>query len=90
VIATLRFFQGTGMVRDNPAALGAAEAVQAAELLFATVLGVWWLHEAWPRGIALWGAALVVLGIAAFGWVVSRPAPGNVVDTQALGGDRGA
>jgi len=90
VIATILFFQATGMVRDNPVALGAAEAMQAAELLFATVLGVWWLHEAWPRGIALWGAALVVLGILAFSWVVARPAPGNAVDTQALGGDRGA
>jgi drug/metabolite transporter (DMT)-like permease len=87
VIATILFFQATGMVRDNPVALGAAEAMQAAELLFATLLGVWWLHEAWPRGIALWGAALVVLGIAAFSWVVARSAP---IDTQVLGGDRGA
>jgi hypothetical protein len=23
-------------------------------------------------------------------WLVARPAPGNVVDTQVLGGDRGA
>jgi drug/metabolite transporter (DMT)-like permease len=90
VIATILFFQATGMVRDNPVALGAAEAMQAAELLFATLLGVWWLHEAWPHGVALWGAALVVLGIAAFSWVVARPAPGDVVDTQVLGGDRGA
>jgi hypothetical protein len=78
------------MVRDNPIALGAAEAMQAAELLFATLLGVWWLHEAWPHGIALWGAALLVSGIVAFSWVVTRPAPGNVLDTQVLGGDRGA
>src|SRR5690606_32618292 len=53
VYATILFFQATGMVRDNPAALGAAEAMQAAELLFATVLGVVFLHEAWPRGIAI-------------------------------------
>jgi len=90
VIATILFFQATGMVRDNPVALGAAEAMQAAELLFATLLGVWWLHEAWPHGIALWGAALLVSGIAAFSWVVTRPGPGHVIDTQVLGGDRGA
>jgi drug/metabolite transporter (DMT)-like permease len=90
VIATILFFQATGMVRDNPVALGAAEAMQAAELLFATLLGVWWLHEAWPHGIALWGAALVVLGIAAFSWVVARGSRSDVVDAQALRGDRGA
>ena len=48
VIATILFFQATGMVRDNPVALGAAEAMQAAELLFATLLGVWWS----ARGVA--------------------------------------
>lgn len=90
VIATILFFQATGMVRDNPVALGAAEAMQAAELLFATVLGVWFLHETWPQGIALWGAALVVLGIVAFAWVVARPAAGDVPKTQALRTDRGA
>ena len=77
VIATILFFQATGMVRDNPVALGAAEAMQAAELLFATLLGVGFLDEAWPHGIALWGAALVVSGIVAFAWVVARPPPGN-------------
>ena len=90
VIATILFFQATGMVRDNPTALGAAEAMQAAELLFATVLGVWWLHEAWPRGIALWGAALVMLGIIAFAWVVARSTTGNQRTTQVLRTDRGA
>ena len=59
MIATILFFHATGMVRNNPAALGAAEAMQAAELLFATVLGVTFLQESWPHGIALWGALLV-------------------------------
>jgi drug/metabolite transporter (DMT)-like permease len=72
VIATILFFHATGMVRDNPIALGAAEAMQAAELLFATLLGVGFLHEAWPQGIALWGALLVIVGIVAFAWVVAR------------------
>jgi hypothetical protein len=74
------------MVRDNPVALGAAEAMQAAELLFATLLGVSFLHEQWPRGIALSGAALVVAGILAFAWVVARPR--DAIDPRALRGDR--
>jgi len=90
VIATILFFQATGMVRDNPAALGAAEAMQAAELLFATVLGVVFLHEAWPRGIAIWGAVLVVLGIVAFAALVARRSAGSLPRTRALRTDRGA
>ena len=89
VIATILFFQATGMVRDQPAALGAAEAMQAAELLFATLLGVAFLHEAWPRGIALGGAVLVVAGIGGFALLVAR-APTPAVSARALRTDRGA
>ena len=79
IVATILFFQATGMVRHQPAALGAAEAMQAAELLFAMALGALFLGEAWPRGIAIWGACLVVAGIVAFAWLVSRPAPAPIV-----------
>ncbi len=89
VIATILFFQATGMVRDTPAALGAVEAMQAAELLFATVLGAWWLHEAWPGGISLAGAALVVLGILVFAWMVARPTVATPA-VRDLRTDRGA
>jgi drug/metabolite transporter (DMT)-like permease len=75
IIATILFFQATGMVRHHPAALGAAEAMQAAELLFAMVLGAWFLGEPWPQGIASIGACIVVAGILAFAWLVSRPSP---------------
>lgn len=88
VIATILFFQATGMVRELPAALGAAEAMQAAELLFASVLGALFLHEAWPRGIALWGGVLVVAGIVAFALLVARPQP--AAEARALRTDRGA
>jgi drug/metabolite transporter (DMT)-like permease len=81
VVATILFFQATGLVRDQPLALGAAEAMQAAELLFASALGAWFLHEAWPHGIALWGALLVVAGIVAFAWVATRA--GHVVEAPA-------
>ena len=90
VIATILFFQATGMVRNNPVALGAAEAMQAAELLFATLLGVSFLHEPWPHGVAVWGAVLVVAGIAAFAWIVVRQHAAGVPQARALRTDRGA
>lgn len=90
VTATVLFFQATGMVRNQPLALGAAEAMQAAEVVFAMLLGALVLGEAWPRGMALGGAALVVLGIVAFAWAVARPAAGSDRETRALRTDRGA
>lgn len=90
IVATVLFFQATGMVRRDPVALGAVEAMQAAELLFATVLGVAFLREAWPRGIALWGAGLVMLGIVLFAWVAARPAARDPRSMQALRTDHGA
>jgi drug/metabolite transporter (DMT)-like permease len=90
VIATVLFFQATGMVRNDPTALAAAEAMQAAEILFATLIGVLWLGEAWPQGRASWGAAIVIAGIVAFSIVASRAAAGDPHATQELRGDRGA
>ncbi|MDR7193917.1 multidrug resistance efflux transporter family protein [Luteimonas terrae] len=90
VIATILFFQATGMVRNNPVALGAAEAMQAAELLFAALLGALFLQEAWPQGRALIGAVVVTLGIVAFAIVVARPAAGSARRIKALRGDKGA
>jgi hypothetical protein len=91
VVATILFFQATGMVRDNPAALGATEAMQAAELLITTLLGVGFLNDAWPDGVALWGAAVVMLGIGGFAWVVARPGAEAVpADPRVLRTDRGA
>lgn len=90
VIATILFFQATGMVRDNPVALGAAEAMQAAELLFAVVLGMAFLGESMPTGIALAGAGCVVAGIVAFALVVASNEARSRRRTQALRTDRGA
>lgn len=91
VVATILFFQATGMVRHNPTALGATEAMQAAEVLFAVLLGALFLGEAWPRGIALGGAALVIVGIGLFAWVVARDMRGRVDEREirALRSDRG-
>jgi drug/metabolite transporter (DMT)-like permease len=88
VIATILFFQATGMVRDQPLALGAVEAMQGGEVVFAVLLGVLLLGEAWPTGSTLAGAAIVVAGIAAFAWVVARPGAGG--DVAALPTDKGA
>jgi len=88
VIATILFFQATGMVRDVPAALGAAEAMQAAELLFASVLGALFLHEDWPHGLALSGAALVIGGIVGFAALVARPPV--ALQAKVLRTERGA
>ena len=90
VIAMVLFFQATGMVRNHPLALGATEAMQGSEVLFAMLLGVLVLGEDWPRGMALGGAALVVLGIVAFAWVVARPAAGSERATRVLRTDKGA
>ena len=89
VIATILFFQATGMVRENATALGAAEAMQAAEVLFAMLLGVLLLGEAWPRGQALLGALLVICGIGLFAWVVARDGKPDPREVQAMRSERG-
>ena len=78
------------MVRNDPTALAATEAMQAAEILFATALGVLWLGERWPQGRALWGAGVVIVGIVAFSWIAARAAAGDHRATQELRSDRGA
>lgn len=89
IIATVLFFQATGMVRTNPVGLGAAEAMQAAELLFASLLGVLLLGEATPQGLALWGGLLVMLGIVLFAWIAARPVTRDPRKVQALRSDHG-
>lgn len=90
IIATVLFFQATGMVRDNPTALGAVEAMQAAELLFAVVLGVLLLGEPMPRGMALAGGAVVTAGIVLFAWVAARSVKADVLQVQTIRTDHGA
>jgi drug/metabolite transporter (DMT)-like permease len=89
-IATILFFHATAMVQDDAAALGAVEAMQAAEILFSTLLGVLLLGESAPNGIAAGGAAVVALGIVALGALVGRRSAGDDRAAQALRTDRGA
>ena len=90
IIATVLFFKATGMVRNDPTGLAAAEAMQAAEILFATVIGVLWLGEPWPQGRGLLGAATVIVGIVAFSILAARAAAGDTQATRELRSDRGA
>ena len=89
-IATILFFAATGLVRNDPAALGAAEAMQSAEILFATLLGAQFLGEEWPQGWAAVGALLVVTGIVGMSVLVGRESAGDQRATKALRTDRGA
>ena len=90
IIATVLFFKATGMVRHDPTGLAAAEAMQAAEILFATLIGVLWLGEGWPQGHTLLGAGIVVVGIVAFSIAAARAAAGDAHGADELSGDRGA
>jgi drug/metabolite transporter (DMT)-like permease len=87
VIATVLFFHATEMVGRQPTALAAVEAMQAAELLFATAIGVIFLHESLPGPVAAVGAVAIVVGIALFAWVSGRDAAS---DHGGAGADRGA
>jgi drug/metabolite transporter (DMT)-like permease len=89
VIATILFFEATGMVRDQPIALGAAESMQASELIFAMLLGVIFLNESWPQGIAMSGAILVIIGIIAFALMVSWTTESSGRDLKVKRSDRG-
>lgn len=89
-IATILFFRATDLVRSEPTALAAVEAMQAAELLFVTMLGVAFLGEAWPRGYALFGALAIIIGIALSGWISGRSAAGDDEAVRALRTDRAA
>lgn len=89
-IATILFFHATAMVRDDPRALGAVEAMQAAELIFSTMLGIAFLGEHMPSGWAAVGALLVIAGIVFIGVLVGRRSAGDDRATRALRTDRGA
>ena len=89
-IATILFFHATAMVQDDAAALGSVEAMQAAEILFSTLLGVLLLGETAPHGVALGGALIVALGIVGLGALVGRRSAGDGRETRALRTDRGA
>jgi drug/metabolite transporter (DMT)-like permease len=66
VIGTTLFFRATHMTANNPVGLAAVEATQSSELLFALVLGVFFLDEPWPSAFSLTGAVLIVVGMVLY------------------------
>lgn len=89
IIATVLFFEATGRVQDQPGALGAVEAMQAAEIVFASLLGALLFAEALPGTRAWMGAAIVMGGIVALGLLAGREAAGREAALKALRSDRG-
>ncbi|WP_285406742.1 multidrug resistance efflux transporter family protein [Luteibacter sp. ME-Dv--P-043b] len=87
VVATVLFFHATEMVGRQGTALAGVEAMQAAELLFATGIGVLFLHESLPGPLAAFGAVAIVVGIALFAWASGRD---GSPDPDGADADRGA
>lgn len=88
-IATVLFFHATGLVRNDATALGAVEAMQAAEILFATALGIAFLAEPPPQGLAAAGVVVIIAGIVGLSLVVAARAAGNPRANRARRSDRG-
>jgi drug/metabolite transporter (DMT)-like permease len=86
VIATVLFFHATERVGRQPTALAAVEAMQAAELLFATMIGAAFLDEAFPGALAAAGAIAIIVGIVLFAWISGKETP----SVEELEADRGA
>ncbi|MDF4024184.1 multidrug resistance efflux transporter family protein [Luteibacter sp. PPL201] len=86
VVATVLFFHATERVGRQATALAAVEAMQAAELLFATAMGAAFLGEPAPGPLAACGVLAIVAGIVGFAWASAREA----VPDPAVSTDRGA
>ncbi|WP_226618749.1 multidrug resistance efflux transporter family protein [Cytobacillus firmus] len=74
VFATVLFFAATDLVRGNMQKLGAVEATQSLEVLFAVLGEVALLSSPLPSGISLTGMALVIAGMALHSFVSSNNA----------------
>ncbi|MCM3705410.1 MULTISPECIES: DMT family transporter [Cytobacillus] len=72
VIATVLFFAATDLVRGNMQKLGAVEATQSLEVLFAVLGEVALLASPMPSGISLTGMALVIVGMVLHSYVTSN------------------
>ncbi|WP_338751687.1 multidrug resistance efflux transporter family protein [Bacillus sp. FJAT-52991] len=69
VFATVLFFAATDLVRDNMQKLGAVEATQSFEVLFAVVLEVLLLSAPLPTAISWMGMLFIVLGMILHSYV---------------------
>lgn len=73
VIATVLFFKATDLVQGDMAKLGAVEATQSAEVLFAVVGEVIWLQAMFPSTVSTAGILLVIVGMILHSYVANRP-----------------
>lgn len=72
VIATVLFFKATDLVRGNMQKLGAVEATQSMEVLFALIGEVLFLSIALPSGLSIFGILLVMLGMMLHSYISAR------------------
>lgn len=72
VIATVLFFKATDLVRGNMQKLGAVEATQSMEVLFALTGEILFLSIAFPSNLSLIGILLVMLGMMLHSYVSSK------------------
>lgn len=63
IVATVLFFMATDLVKQDMGRLASVEATQAPEVLFALIGELVFLHAVMPSPIALFGIALVMVGV---------------------------
>ncbi|QUP87924.1 multidrug resistance efflux transporter family protein [Exiguobacterium sp. PFWT01] len=63
IVATVLFFMATDLVKQDMGRLASVEATQALEVLFALIGELVFLHAVMPSPIALFGIALVMVGV---------------------------
>ena len=82
IIATVLFFQATDMMKHHPVGLAAAEAMQALEIVFATLLGYLFFGEALPKLWAWIGMLIVMIGVVVFIAVATREPKATVGEAK--------
>ncbi|MCD2486515.1 multidrug resistance efflux transporter family protein, partial [Staphylococcus aureus] len=63
IIATVLFFWGTDMVRDNPQKLAAVEATQSGEVIFALLGEIVLLPGVFPSLLSFAGLFIIIAGM---------------------------
>jgi drug/metabolite transporter (DMT)-like permease len=72
VCATVLFFAATDLVKGNLKKLGAVEATQSMEVLFAVAGEVIFLSAPLPSAVSLSGMMLVMIGMVLHSWISAR------------------
>ncbi|WP_203363311.1 multidrug resistance efflux transporter family protein [Bacillus sp. REN10] len=78
VFATVLFFAATDLVRDNMQKLGAVEATQSFEVLFAVILEVLLLSAPLPTAISWMGMLLIIIGMILHSYVSHMKKPVSI------------